>query len=384
MPARMPAKKSARHTVLLIGTRKGVFLLSDDGKRTAWKLGTPHFLGSIVNHVVLDPRDQRTLLVAARTGHLGPTIFRSLDWGKTWKEATTPPAFPKVTGDSKAKAVEFTCWLSPGHADEPGVWYAGTTPAGLFRSDDGGVTWSSVTGFNDGLLRQPFIEKHIGGIPDGPATHSIVIDPRDLRHLYLGISSGGSFESCDRGDTWTPLNQGVAATFMPDKDPLVGHDPHCMALHPLAPDRLWQQNHCGIYRLDRPATRWIRVGDNMPKDVGDIGFPIVLHPRDPDQVWVFPMDGTDVWPRTSPGGKPAVYTTRNGGKTWQRQHTGLPKAQAWWTVKRQCFCADEAKDVGLYFGTTSGEIWASRNAGKSWRRIAEHLPHICSISAVAR
>jgi hypothetical protein len=377
-----PARR-ARGTTLLIGTRKGAFLLDDDGKRKAWKLSGPHFLGSIVNHLVLDPRDGRTLLMAARTGHLGPTIYRSTDRGKTWTESATPPAFAKAEGDAKAKAVEFTAWLTPGHSDEPGVWYAGTTPAGLFRSADGGATWSGVAGFNDMLLR-PEVAKFIGGIPDGPATHSILVDPRDRTHLYLGISSGGTFESLDGGASWTPLNQGVAAVFMPDPDPLMGHDPHCMALHPLRPDRLWQQNHCGIYRLDRPGTRWTRVGDAMPKAVGDIGFPIVLHPRDPDQAWVFPMDGTDVWPRTSPGGKPAVYTTRNAGKSWQRQDKGLPRSHAYWTVKRQCFCADGGEAVGLYFGTTSGEIWASRDGGGSWKRIAEHLPHICSVVATER
>ena len=141
-------------------------------------------------------------------------------------------------------------------------------------------------------------------------------------HLYIGMSSGGVFESTDRGANWKPLNAGCAADFLPVPDPEYGHDPHCVRLHPLAPDILYQQNHCGIYRMERPAGRWERIGMKMPKKIGDIGFPVVLHPRDPDTLWVFPMDGTSVWPRTSPGGKPAAYVSRNAGKTWQRLDTG--------------------------------------------------------------
>jgi hypothetical protein len=193
------------------------------------------------------------------------------------------------------------------------------------------------------------------------------------------MSSGGVFESTDGGGDWHPLNKGVKALFMPDPDPPFGHDPHCVRLHPRDPDRLYQQNHCGIYRLDRPAERWTDIGAAMPKSVGSIGFPMVLHPRDPDTLWVFPMDGSDVWPRVSPGGKPATYRSVNGGKSWQRQATGLPKGQAWWTVKRQAMTADHAPTVGVYFGTTGGEIWGSRDEGRSWKCLARHLPHIYSV-----
>jgi len=168
---------------------------------------------------------------------------------------------------------------------------------------------------------------------------------------------------------------------MPGASPEYGQDPHCMGLHPLNPDRLYQANHCGIYRLDRPSDRWVRIGEKMPKDIGDIGFPIVLHPRDPETVWVFPMDGTTVWPRTSPGGRPAAYRTRDAGETWERQDRGLPPEQAWYTVKRQAFSCDSLQPVGLYFGTTSGELWTSPNEGRSWRRIAAHLPEIYSVVA---
>jgi hypothetical protein len=222
----------------------------------------------------------------------------------------------------------------------------------------------------------------VGEVPDGSLLHSVLIDPRDALHLYIGISTGGSFESRDGGRTWQPLNKGVEAYFLAEKDPDYGHDPHAMALHPQLPDRLYQQNHCGIYRLDRPGTRWKRIGLGMPKEVGDIGFPIVLHPRDPDGLWVFPMDGTEVWPRTSPDGRPAVYRSRNGGESWERQDGGLP-SRAWWTVKRQAMCSDVGDPLGLYFGTTSGELWASIDEGHTWEPIASHLPHIYSVSVAS-
>jgi photosystem II stability/assembly factor-like uncharacterized protein len=195
------------------------------------------------------------------------------------------------------------------------------------------------------------------------------------------MSGGGVHESADRGKTWTTLVQGMEVVEGFDPANIAVHDPHCVRLCPSNPDRLYQQNHCGIYRLDRPSNQWVRIGKSMPKRIGDIGFPMVLHPRDPDTAWVFPMDGSGVWPRVSPGGKPAVYKTRNAGKTWARLSKDFPKAQAWWTVKRQAMTADAHEPVGLYFGTTSGEVWVSRTGGASWTCLASHLPEIYSVEA---
>jgi len=367
---------------LWIGTRKGAFALRTDNRRRSWALSGPQFLGHIIHHIVQDPRAPRSMLMAAKTGHLGPTIFRSTDRGRQWREVAAPPAFRAAAANEaaneKVRAVERVFWLTPGHASQTGAWYAGTAPAGLFRSEDGGDHWSPVAGFNDHPLRPQWAPGN--RTPDGEFLHSIQVDPRDPRHLYLAISIGGVFESVDGGRDWAPLNEGCVADFLPDANAAFGHDPHCVVMHPLQPDRLYQQNHCGIYRLDRPARRWQRIGVHMPKKIGDIGFPIVLHPRDPDTAWVLPMDGTTVWPRTSVGGKPALYVTRNGGRSWQRLDRGLPREQAWFTVLRQALCKDEHENTGLYFGTTAGEVWASINGGASWRCLARHLPEIYSLS----
>ncbi len=385
-PAVKKKSGSGNSVALLIATKKGGFILHADAKRRQWTIKGPHFLGNIVHHIMLDPRDGRTMLMAAKTGHLGPTVFRSTDRGRTWKEAAEPPAFPKAPEGQKGLVMDHVFWLTPGHASEPGVWYAGSSPQGLFRSEDGGETWSSVAGFNDHPMRTAWTGGPDDGTPDGPKMHSIIVDPRDANHMYIGMSSGGVFESTDKGAGWRPLNAGSSAAITPDPFPEYGQDPHCLRMHPLAPDILYQQNHCGIYRMDRVANngeaRWDRIGEKMPKSVGDIGFPMVLHPRDPDTAWVFPMDGTQVWPRTSPGGKPAAYVTRNAGKTWKRLDNGLPEAQAWFTVFRQAMTADTHDPVGIYFGTTSGEVWASTNEGEKWSCITRHLPHIYAVEAV--
>jgi len=287
------------------------------------------FLGHIVQHAVLDHRDQKRLLLAMRTGHLGPTVFRSDDLDTTWQEAGRPPAF--ASGDRLGRSLRAVFWLTPGHADQAGVWYAGGTPPGLFRTEDGGDTWEPVSGWNDHPMWETWAEwPDEEGTPDGSMLHSVNVDPRDPSHLYIGLSGGGVFESLDAGNDWAPLNAGCAATFLPDPFPEFGHDPHCVRQHPVRPDRLYQQNHCGIYRLDRPD------------------------------------------------GRPGAYMTRDAGQSWIRRDRGLPE-RAWFTVKRQAMTVDACDPVGVYFGTTSGEIWASRDEGESWTNIAGHVPEIYSV-----
>ena len=298
--------------------------------RASWALSGPQFLGHIIHHIVQDPRAPDLMLMAAKTGHLGPTVFRSTDRGRQWKEAAQPPAFRKSEEGEPARAVERVFWLTPGHASEPGVWYAGTSPAGLFRSEDAGVSWSPVAGFNDHAMR-PQWAPGAQSTPDGELMHSILIDPRDARHLYIGISSGGVFESTDGGKDWAPLNEGCEANFLPIRT-------RCSVTIRIAssctrqPDRLYQQNHCGIYRLDRPSTPLDAHRREHAENDRRHRLAVVVHPEQPDVAWVFPMDGTEVWPRTAIDGKPAVFMTTDGGESWRRQDHGLPRSQAWFTV----------------------------------------------------
>ncbi|OGT70811.1 MAG: glycosyl hydrolase [Gammaproteobacteria bacterium RIFCSPLOWO2_02_FULL_57_10] len=373
-----------RH-LILVGTRKGAWIVEGDANRSNWKIKGPMHLGAVISHYVADPRTVGYQLMSVGSGHLGPSVFISKDHGETWTEAATPPAFAPV-GDS-ARSVDHVFWLTPGHASEPNVWYAGTSPQGLFKSRDGGNTWEEVKGFNHHPDCFTWRGGDKDGTPDGPKLHSIIVDHSDKTHLLVGMSGGGIFESFDEGATWKPLNKGVAMDFYPPKEDgseyEFGHDPHCMVMHPVHSNRLYHQNHCGLYALDRDeGDRWTRIGDNMPKDVGDIGFPIVVHPRDPDTAWTFPMDGSGQWPRTAPGGKPAVFRTRDGGKSFERMAKGFPAEQGWWTVKRQCMAVDAEQSVGVYLGTTNGQLWGSFDEGATWQGIAMDLPQIYSVEVV--
>ena len=379
--------------VLIVATRKGLFFLQGGDDRSNWTLNEPMFLGHIINHAVLDPRDRKTLVSSSSTGHLGPTILRSEDAGRTWQEAIRPPAFQK---GPKGQVVSHTFWLTPGHPSEPGVWFAGTSPQALWTSEDDGATWRGMSGFNDHPDYESRTEDPQAGTPDGPVPHSILIDPRDAKHMYLGLSGGGVWESLDHGESWSPLNNGMAtATGDPASDEMeiqpdsiewlpIGpqHDPHHVVMHPANPDRLYQQNHCGIYRLDRPGDTWQRIGRNMPAEVGDIGFVMGVHPLDDQTCWVFPMDGTDVWPRTSPGGRPVVYCSRDGGLTWQCQNKGLPE-RGWFTVKRQAMAVDVGDPAGVYFGTTSGDVWGSMDSGNNWSNLVRGLPEIYAVEVAS-
>jgi len=380
-PRAVRGKPATGRILLMVATRKGLWLVQGDAARRSWKLDGPHFLGQIINHVVLDPRDGRTMLASASTGHLGPTIYRSTDRGRHWAEVKQPPAFAKAAEGSKGRAVNHTFWLTPCHANEPNAWYAGTSPQGLFRSDDGGETWRPFSYINSDPQYIEWMGTVQDGTPDGPKMHSIIIDPRDPKHLYFGMSGGGVHESLDGGKSFMPLVKGMEVVEGFDAANIAFHDPHCVRLCPTNPDRLYQQNHCGIYRLDRPSDTWVRIGRRMPKPIGDVGFPMVVHPRNDQTAWVFPMDGQTVWPRTSINGKPAAYVTRNAGQSWQRLDQGLPKSQAWWTVKRQAMTADARDPVGLYLGTTGGELWMSRDEGRNWGCIARHLPEIYAVEA---
>ncbi|QDU85933.1 BNR/Asp-box repeat protein [Planctomycetes bacterium Pla163] len=376
---------------LLVGTRKGGFALKRSSDGTWRQVGDPIRLGVQVNDFQQDPRRPEVWLhTAGGDFHLGPTVFRSTDAGGTWAEASKPPAFDQVTeegaeprhdGTSRGLTVQRSFWFAPGHASESDTWYVATTPQGLFRSEDGGDTWSGVDGFN----HHPQYRTWTGeppGPPDGPFLHSVLVDPRDASHLFVSMSAGGTFESHDAGKSWAPINAGVRVDFGPEPYPEFGQDPHCVIQHPADPDLLYQQNHCGIYRVDlREGRQWSRIGDNMPKEIGDIGFGIVGHPTRPGTVWVLPMDGTRTWPRTAPGGRLAMYRTDDGGQSWTRQDSGLPACGSWIGAKRQALAVIGAPDAPeVCFGATCGEVWVGRDGGERFECVARHLPEIYSLA----
>ncbi|MCK6396622.1 WD40/YVTN/BNR-like repeat-containing protein, partial [Zoogloea sp.] len=230
---------SPTRLVLMVATRKGAWLLHGDPRREAWEVDGPHFLGHNISHLRLDPRDGRTLLAAAKTGHLGPTVFRSIDLGQTWTEARQPPAFAPPTNGLPARTVDHTFWLTPGHASERDTWYAGTSPQGLFRSEDGGASWVPLPAVNDDAQLREWMGTVQDGTPDGPKLHSIIVDPRDPAHLLFGMSGGGVHESRDAGRSWSTLVEGMQVVEGFDASTLTFHDPHCVRICPSQPDRLY-------------------------------------------------------------------------------------------------------------------------------------------------
>ena len=381
----------------ILGTRKGAWALNSSNGEG--RLSEAWFFGAQVHHVVQDPRGSGTLLAAVRTGHLGPTVYRSTDQGRSWKEAEKPPRFgakeeyadsPLDADDRRRQGltVDHVFYLAPAHPTQPGVWYAGSSPIGLFKSEDDGLTWSPVSGFNDHPQLAKWCYNFEPGTPDGQKCHSVQVDPLHANRMLVGLSGGGLFLSDDHGRSWNPMNKGVDMDFAPPKDDgseyEFGHDPHDAVIHPANPKRWYHQNHCGIYRLDwrdgGEEQRWKRIGKNMPKEVGDIGFPMTCHPKDDKTIWVVPMDGTTIWPRTSVDGKPAVFRSRDAGESWQRLDRGLP-GRAWHTVLRQAMTHNGEKSLKLAFGTTSGEVWGSSDEGDSWYSLATGLPKIMSVTS---
>ena len=369
------SREEISELILLVATEKGAFLYYSDADRRHWDVNGPHFLGSKIHHIVLDPRDNKTLLISVESIKTGCTIYNSSDFGKNWSEASKIPSFSK---NNKTKIDQIVC-LAPGHQNEPNVWYAGTYPEGLFKSEDNGNSWNPVNGFNDNLNYDKIKSKINNDYSITCSLHSILVNPNNKSHIYVAISNKGIFESIDSGQNWTSINNGININNTKTTQLKHGNNPHSIISHPFNPDRIYQQNHCGIYRVDRPDNKWKRIGDNMPAEIGDIGFPIAIHPADPNTIWIFPIDKSELSSKVSPGGQPAIYCSQDGGETWFRQDIGLPMRNAWLTVLKKGLTTDNVNQAGVYFGTTSGSLWMSDNAGNSWRQIAIHLPKILAV-----
>jgi photosystem II stability/assembly factor-like uncharacterized protein len=349
---------------VLVGTRKGLFLIAGDEKRRDWSIDGPHLTGWEVLHAVRDPRDEG-LYAATNNFVYGATVHRSHDRGRTWErsEGIGLPEESELT-------LEKTWHVEPGRADEPGTLWLGAAPGALFRTDDGGSTWEPVRS----LLEDPTRERWQPGA-GGMCTHSIQLDPSDPARMYVGISAAGVFRSEDGGASWTPANSGTAADFMPENPfPEVGQCVHKLLLHPAQPDRLWQQNHCGVYRSDDRGENWERLeGNGLPSG---FGFPLALDPVDPDAAYVVPEVGAEN--RVTCDGRLGVYRTRDGGASWELLTNGLPQS-AWQAVKREGMSFDRLDPVGIYLGTQSGSVFVSPDGGGEWLEVARYLPEILSV-----
>lgn len=351
--------------MILAGTRKGLFLLRSEDRRT-WTVEEPTLEGWDVFHAVQDPRDG-SLYAAANNWVYGATVQRSTDNGKTWTRAEGL-GLPEDSG----LKLEKSWHVEPGRESEPGRVWLGAAPGVMFRSDDSGESFEVV----ESLLNEPTRERWQPGA-GGMCTHSIQLDPQDENLMYIGISAAGVFRSEDGGESWTPKNKGTAADFMPDDPfPELGQCVHKLLLHPGQDGRLWQQNHCGVYRSDDRGENWDRLDVNgLPSG---FGFPIMLHPRDPDTALVIPEEGAEN--RVTSNGRLGVYRTRDGGASWELTARGLPE-QAWAVILREASSFDSLEPAGMYFGTQGGSVWVSPTEGDDWVEAATELPPVLSVEA---
>jgi len=343
----------------LVGTTKGLFLLWGDDDRRRWQTEGPLLDGWGVYHAMLDPRDG-TVFAATNHRVYGSTVQRSADTGTTWTRSKQL-GLPEESG----LTLDAVWHIEAGRPDEPQTLYLGAAPGVLLRSDDGGASWE----VNRGILDHPTRERWFSGA-GGMCCHSIQLDPRDRGRMYVGITAAGVFRSENAGQSWIPINNNVETEFLADPNAQVGQCPHKLLMHPARPDRLWQQNHFGVYLSDDHGDSWVRLDRNgLPSG---FGFPIMLDPKDPDSAFVIPEKSPEY--HYSSGGQLAVYRTRDSGETWELMSDGLPK-QAWAAVLREASAYDAAS---LYFGTQSGSFFALTD-GELWVEAVRHLPPILSV-----
>ncbi len=354
-------------TVLLVGTRKGLWIGTSDEGREEWRFTGPHFDMEEVYSCLVDTRaDQPRLYAGASSSWLGPRVRRSDDLGATWTEGDI--RFPEGSGAS----VERVWQLVPGH--EPDSLWAGTEPGAVWRSSDGGSSFA--------------LEQKLWDHPDrlewgagfgGQAFHTILPHPQDPDSVTVAISTGGVYQTADGGDSWEPRNQGIRAEFLPEGQqyPPFGQCVHKVARHPSRPERMFLQNHGGVYRSDDHGGSWTYIADGLP---ADFGFPIVVHPHEPDTVFVFPLNGGDR--RYPPHGRARLWRSRDAGETWSELGKGLPD-EFWVGVMRDAICADDHDAAGLYVGARNGAVWGSVDSGDNWRQVVANLPDVMVVRAAA-
>jgi photosystem II stability/assembly factor-like uncharacterized protein len=350
---------------ILIGTKKGAFLVDSDDRR-GWRLRGPFCNAWPINHVVGDPKSG-TIWAGGGNEWFGPAVWKSTDRGETWTHSSQGLAYAE--GEEPIKAV----WSL---AFQDGVLFAGVEPAGLFRSEDQGETWTQVEGLREHPSRAQW---HPGG--GGLILHALLLHPTDPGQIWVGISAAGVFHTSDGGRTWEPRNRGTRADFLPEDQryPEFGQCVHSLAMAPGRADRLYQQNHCGMYRSDDGGRTWTSIEKGLPSS---FGFPAAVHPRDPNTLYLMPLNG-DSAGRFMPEGRAAVWRTRDGGETWRDLRDGLPQQNAFFGVLRQALATDRLDPAGVYFGTGGGALFASADEGEIWIQVAQHLPAVHSVETLA-
>ncbi|KUO53966.1 MAG: glycoside hydrolase [Alphaproteobacteria bacterium BRH_c36] len=354
-----------KRVLILVGTKKGAFILDGDAARQSWQLRGPFCEAWPLNHVIANA-ETRTVYATGGNEWFGPAVWKSEDLGETWTHSSEGLKYAE--GEEPIKCG----WsLSPGKD----CIYAGVEPAGLFRSEDGGVTWAHVEGLRNHPTRPNWTP---GG--GGLNLHTIIRHPGDGNQLWIGISAVGVFHTSDGCKTWTPRNVGIRNNYMPEGQqfPEVGHCVHSIAMAAGSPGRLYQQNHCGMYRSDDGGKSWSQIENGLPST---FGFPCASHPRDKDTFFLIPLNG-DILGRYMPDAKAAVYCTRDGGETWEDLREGLPQEQAFFGVLRQAMATDKLDPAGIYFGSSSGSVFASADEGGNWKEVARHLPTITSVETL--
>jgi photosystem II stability/assembly factor-like uncharacterized protein len=355
--------------LVLVGTMKGAFLMRSSGARARWEAGGPYFPGQAVYAMAYDGRaGRRRLWAGTGSMHWGAVLRSSDDLGKTWtnpEEANV--RFPADSGVSLRQIWQ----IRPGRPEEPDTLYCGVEPAALFESRDAGATWT----LNRGLFDHPHRPQWQPG-GGGLCLHTIVPDAADRRRMLVAISTGGVYRTDDGGRTWAPRNQGVRAEFLPDRYPEWGQCVHKVVQHPARPERLFLQNHWGLYRSDDGGDSWKDIARGVPSD---FGFAMAIHPHDPDTVYIVPIESDEF--RCTPEGRLRVYRTRDAGGAWEPLTRGLPQKDALETVLRDALATDPLNPAGVYFGTRSGQLWGSPDGGASWSLIRSGLPPVVCVRA---
>ncbi len=355
--------------LLMIGTRKGLFLARSDDDRTRWDVSQPHGAMLEIYAVAIDTRrGSPRLLASVTSSHFGPSVLTSDDLGESWREPDhAPVAFPDDTG----AALRRVWQIAPGPAGQPDRVYAGTEPSALFVSDDGGQSYQLVRSLWD----HPHREHWAAGF-GGQAIHTVLPHPTDHDAMLVAMSTGGVYRTTDGGASWFPSNTGIEAPFQPDRFPEYGQCVHKVAGNPARPEEFFAQNHMGVYRSVDAGATWQSIADGLPSD---FGFPIVAHPHRPGVVYNFPL--TADMQRFPPDLRCRVYRSEDAGASWAALYEGLPTGAFYPAVLRDAMCADDAHPAGIYFGTRSGEVFASADEGGSWQQVAAHLPEVLSVRA---